>query len=234
MKHVRTNRGPFAERPYYKDEEIETICTDELRAVKLLPDVPEAVRIDRFIEKRFHVTPEYLDLPEGILGMTHFSAKGVKAVIVTRALEEEGSEAAERRIRSTIAHEGGHGLLHAHLFALGVDTAPLFADTTDPEKPKVLCRGEGGTHEAATYSGEWWEFQANRAMGALLMPRHLVHLAAERYFVATGSLGLRSLDRNRFEEAARFLSALFAVNPAVARIRLNTLYPESASGQLSL
>src|SRR5689334_7515771 len=110
MKHFRTSRGPFAERPYYTDNEIETICTDELRAVKLLPDRPEAVRIERFIEKRFRVTPEYQDLGEGILGMTQFSSKGVKAVIVARTLEDEGTESAERRIRSTFAHEGGHGL----------------------------------------------------------------------------------------------------------------------------
>lgn len=234
MKHVRASRGPFAERPYYREEEIETICLDELRAVELLPDAPGPVRIDRFIEKRFQVAPEYRPLPQGILGMTEFSTNGVKAVIVASALEEEASETAERRIRSTIAHEGGHCLLHAHLFALGVDTAPLFADTTDPEKPKVLCRGEGGAHKAASYSGEWWEFHANRAMGALLLPRPLMDRAVNRFLVTTGSLGLRELDRSRFEEVARYLSVLFEVNPAVARIRINMLYPERDSEQLSL
>jgi hypothetical protein len=234
MKHVRANRGPFAERPYYRHEEIETICTDELRAVRLLPEQPGPVRIDRFIEKRFHVTPEYRELPAGILGMTEFSTNGVQAVIVARALEEEASELAERRIRSTIGHEGGHGLLHAHLFALGAESDTLFTDRSDPEKPKVLCRGERGEHRAASYAGEWWEFQANRAMGALLLPRPLVERAVERYFVKSGSLGLRELDRSRFEEATRFLADLFQVNPAVARIRLNTLYPESDSMQLSL
>jgi hypothetical protein len=232
MKHLRTSRGPFAERPYYTDKEIETICTDELLTVKLLPDRPEAIRIERFIEKRFGVTPEYANLPEGILGMTQFSARGVKKVIVARALEDEGSETAQRRVRSTFAHEGGHGLLHSHLFALGVDAAPLFADTTDPEKPKVLCRGEGGAH--SSYSGEWWEFQANRAMGALLMPQALVDMAVEPFLVPTGSFALPALDRSRFEEAVRFLANIFEVNPAVARIRLNTLYPESDTMQLKL
>jgi hypothetical protein len=54
-----------------------TFCTDELRAVKLLPDRTEAIRIERFIEKRFGVTPEYADLPEGILGMMQFPARGM-------------------------------------------------------------------------------------------------------------------------------------------------------------
>lgn len=233
MKTLRATRGPFAERPFYRDEEIESICTDELQAVKLLPDTPGAVRIDRFIEKRFKVVPDYRDLGQGILGLTEFGAKGVRAMILARALEDEGTEVAERRIRSTLAHEGGHGLLHAHLFALGAQP-PLFADVSDPEKPKVLCRGEGGAHKAATYSGEWWEFQANRAMGALLMPKRLVEVAAQRFLVVTGSLGLRSFDRSRIEEAARVLAGVFAVNPAVARIRLSTLYPQTSSSQLRL
>ncbi len=106
MKTLRATRGPFAEQPFYEDEEIESICTDELRAVKLLPDRPEAIRIDRFIEKRFKVVPEYRDLGQDILGLTQFNPKGVRAVIVARALEDEGTEVAERRIRSTLAHEG--------------------------------------------------------------------------------------------------------------------------------
>ena len=234
MRNVRANRGPFAERPFYREDEIEAVCTDELRKVNLLPQRPEPVRIDRFIEKRFQVAPQYEDLGEGILGMTLFTAKGVSAVIVARSLENEGSETAERRIRSTIAHEGGHGLLHAHLFALGSGPAPLFADATNPDKPKVLCRGEGGSHVAPGYSGEWWEFQANRAMAALLMPRHLVDVAVEDFFVPVGLLGLPSFDRNRLEEAARSLADIFQVNPALARIRLNTLYPAGSPTQMGL
>ena len=233
MKTLRASRGPFAERPFYEDAEIESICSDELRAVRLLPETPGPVRIDRFIEKRFSVVPEYRDLGEAILGLTQFGPKGVRAVIVARALEDEGTETAERRIRSTLAHEGGHGLLHAHLFALGV-TPPLFVDAADPEKPRVLCRGEGGMHKVASYAGEWWEFQANRAMGALLMPKRLVQTAARQFLSVTGTLGCEALDRHRAEEAARSLAEIFAVNPAVARIRLNMLYPQSDSPQLHL
>ncbi len=98
----------------------------------------------------------------------------------------------------------------------------------------MLCRGEGGAHKIAAYTGEWWEFQANRAMGALLMPKGLVDVAVQRFLVATGSLGLRALDRSRLEEAARVLAGVFVVNPAVARIRLSMLYPQTSSSQLQL
>src|SRR5437660_1022719 len=140
MKTFRSKKGPFAKQPYYTDAEIETTCLDELRKVGLLPAQPEPTRIDRFIEKRFGVTPSYEDLGEGILGFTKFGPKGVQEVIVARALEDEGTKPAERRIRSTLAHEAGHGLLHAHLFVLERQTEPLFGDFSDPSAPTVLCR----------------------------------------------------------------------------------------------
>src|SRR5207247_1854843 len=105
MKTYRTTTGPFVERPYYSDEEIETICMDELRAVGLYPARPGPVRIDRFIEKRFEVTPRYEALRGNILGFTAFGGKGVQDIVVAKALDDEGSQPAERRIRATLAHE---------------------------------------------------------------------------------------------------------------------------------
>ena len=112
MKTLRSKTGPFLERPYFPDGVIENTCADELRAVGLLPLSPEPIRIDRFIEKRFKVTPSYEELPEGVLGLTRFNQQGVSEVVVARALDEESSKVAERRIRTTLAHEGGHCLLH--------------------------------------------------------------------------------------------------------------------------
>lgn len=57
MKTFRTTKGPFRERPYYTNQEVENTCTDELRAVGLYPTTPGPVRIDRFVEKRFGVPP---------------------------------------------------------------------------------------------------------------------------------------------------------------------------------
>src|SRR3989441_11554119 len=66
----------------------------------------------------FRSTPTYEDLDKGVLGFTQFGRTGVQAIVVARALDEDGTRPAERRIRTTLAHEAGHGLLHAHLFAL--------------------------------------------------------------------------------------------------------------------
>ena len=230
MKTFRTTKGPFSERPYYKDQEIEQICIDALNEVGLLPRQPEPIRIDRFIEKRFGVVPSYEDLPEGVLGLTRFGKGGVQEVVISNALDADSARVTERRVRTTLAHEAGHCLLHTHLFALASGSRGLFGDFSDPDKPKVLCRDES----TPAYSGQWWEFQANMAMGQLLMPRLLTERALEPFLVSVGSIGGRTLNRTRTTEATTTLSKAFDVNPVVARIRIDSLYPASEEGQLSL
>jgi hypothetical protein len=236
MKTFRTTKGPFSERPYYTNQEIENICGDELRAVGLYPATPSPVRIDRFVEKRFNVTPAYEDLAEGVLGFTKFGPKGVHGIVVARSLDEDGTTSAERRIRTTVAHEAGHGLLHAHLFLEIDDKGSLFGDFSDPSAPKVLCRdvpNASGGHTPG-YDGRWWEYQANRAIGALLLPQPLVHTALEPLLTASGSLGMKILERANREKATRLLADTFEVNPAVAKIRLGELFPASSENQLRL
>jgi hypothetical protein len=121
MKTIRSESGPVGERPHFKPSEIDRICSDELRKHGLFPSSPQPVRIDRFVEKRFGVVPRYEDLPDGVLGYTKFSKNGVNGIVISAALDTEGAKVAERRIRTTLAHESGHGLLHAYLFALDVN-----------------------------------------------------------------------------------------------------------------
>jgi hypothetical protein len=234
MKTYRTSRGPFNERPFFSDAEIEAICVDELRQQKLLPASPAAIRIERFVEKRFKVNVETANLPEGFLGVTKFGTSGVLGVFVSEALDSDKSVPATRRLRSTIAHEAGHGLLHAHLFAIP-SAVPLFGDATDdPTAPRVLCRGDRVDGSRQNYAGEWWEFQANIAMGHLLMPRPLVEKAAESFLVPVGNLGAKILDPSKFELVVRSMSDIFDVNPVVARIRLESLYSPEHDHQMSL
>jgi hypothetical protein len=188
MKSIRAKSGPFNERPHFTADEIEQMCETELRRTGLFPSKPEQVRIERFIEKCFRISPTYEALPAGILGFTLFDARGVKEIVVSSDLEGKEGTPAERRLRSTLAHEGGHGLMHAYLFALGTKPTSLFGeeDTT----PKILCRDVAGETTANRgYDGRWWEFQANRAIGALLLPRALVEQVLEPFKEPVGSLG---------------------------------------------
>ncbi|HEY1757853.1 MAG TPA: hypothetical protein VGG72_20960 [Bryobacteraceae bacterium] len=238
MRNYRTNSGPFIEKPFFKLADIESICSDELRKVDLLPATPSPIRIDRFIEKKFLIQPTYDALPDGLLGFTRFGKDGVEEIVVTKALDEEGTRPAERRLRTTLAHEGGHGLLHAHLFAFGTRPDFLFGGQLASDAPKILCRDDA----ASGVSGDavkkppyrWWEFQANQAMGALLLPQMLVAAALDTKLAAGGMLGMPVLPSKERESAVGLLSELFDVNPIVARIRLEALYPVSAEQQLTL
>jgi hypothetical protein len=226
--------GLFAERPFFDDAEIERIATDELGARGLLPDSPSPIRIERFIEKRFGITPTYEDLEGGILGYTRFGSRGVEEIVVSRSLGEEGTAVSERRVTTTLAHEVGHGVLHAHLFVMGAFNHSLFNDD-DVMPSRVLCRDPRDTAAGRRpYDGRWWEFQANLMMGALLLPRRLVIKCVQPLLEQRGNLGVLTLPSHKREAVARLLSETFDVNPAVGRIRLARLFPDQDQTQLTL
>lgn len=240
MKTFRSKSGPFLEQPYFELDEIERICTDELEKEGFYPNKPEPIRIERFIEKRFKVSARYEDTPPGTLGYTKFGPKGVEAIIVSRSLESTQTTVSRRRMNTTLAHEAGHGLLHTASFVLAAanDVTPLFGGEFDTKAQRILCRDEnisGGEQQTQrrNYDGRWWEVQANKAMGALLLPRELVVQCLETVLVTRGSFGEKWLEQNRREEAVRKIAEVFDVNPVVGRFRLQAIFPEGDGDQLT-
>jgi hypothetical protein len=227
MKEFPTKEGPFPLRLMYDLKEIDDICLGALREAKLLPAEPEAIKIDLFLEKYFEVPLVYEDLGEGIMGSTVFNSRGmVTGFTIAPWIEEDGTEVSDRRVRSTLAHEGGHGLLHSRLF-MAEQTGSLFGDSFDAVRPKnFLCRSRDinpGATGQPRYDGQWWEWQANRAIGGLLLPKPLV-LKLITPLLEDSSFGktLGALNRSKAEGA---VSEAFDVNPVVARIRLQEMYP---------
>ena len=203
---------------------MENICFDALNSVGLLPASPSPVRIDRFIKKKFGVDAEYDDLSNGILGFTKFGRNGVEKIVVTKSLDLDQSISAARRINTTLAHEAGHGLFHSTLFNF---QDSLFDEPI--EEKKILCRDELRIMISSgknNYNGEWWEYQANVAIGALLLPRPLAEESLEQFIVVSDSL-VKNLNEARFEDAVMCLSETFDVNLAVARIRLREIFPKT-------
>ena len=240
MKKLKTE-GPFSERPYYERRVIEKIAIDALRSVGLLPTSPGPTRIDRFLEKRFRVCPAYEDLPKGLLGYTEFGPQGPSEVFVSKSLADSDTLPAARLVNSTLAHEGGHMLLHSHLFALQrrPQSSSFLEKQYDVTDSKILCREDSvsttkGDKQSRRYDGRWWEHQANLMIGALLLPRHLVAQTLESMCSMRGALGLQELPRERREEAADLLSDTFDVNPIVATIRIQEIFPDSDQNQLTI
>lgn len=218
MKTFPARFGPFPDVLQFELEEIENICLDALAEVKLLPNAPGAVRIDRFVEKRFGLAPEYRnDLPPGILGYSKINSDGPQAIVLNQQLSENPSAAAERRVRTTIAHEAGHCLLHATLYISQPSSSTLLL-------PPIMCRDED-VHPRTKGNGcRWWEFQANCAMAALLLPKPLLLRALDPFFSA-GRHGGRLLVAKNFTAAVQAVAQIFDVNPVVARLRLEGTVP---------
>jgi hypothetical protein len=198
---------------YFDDlGEIDEICLEALKRQALLSSHPAPIRIERFVEKEFKTALRYEDLGPDNLGCTIFNSSGaVQAILVSRSLEEQNTTPARRRVRSTVAHEAGHGLLHGPLFA---GCAPGLAEN----QRRILCRSEDILVETKqSYRGRWWEFQANQAIGSLLLPGPLVNAFLEES-------GSRNPAPEERESLAKKAAAIFDVNPIVARIRLDSFF----------
>jgi hypothetical protein len=143
-------------------------------------------------------------------------------------------------MRATIAHEGGHGLMHPSLFMASQGQGRLgFIQTNkenlDFKERQILCRDNDikeGVAGQRGYDGRWWEWQANRAIGGLLLPKHLVKKSVDDLLERSSVMGVPELAPTMREQAARRVAEVFNVNPAVARIRLGEIFPD-AGGQLT-
>jgi hypothetical protein len=213
---------------------MDRMCLAALEETGLLPMSPSPIRVERLVEKRFNCDVEYAKLPSGVLGFTEFSRNGVVRIVLAEELDD-GTEVSRRRERSTIAHEAGHGLFHGHLFAL--EEFPSLLPREGGE-PAIMCREvadeatpNGRAVTRAKYS--WHEFQANRAIGGLLLPERLVRQVAAPHLVSDGVFDEKHLPRETRQKLVEELMGVFDVNRPVASIRLEQLYPAKAEEQLT-
>jgi hypothetical protein len=229
MRKIPTPSGRYPFQLYFEDlGEIDEICLEALKLQSLLPSSPAPIRIERFVEKQFKTALIYEDLGPGNLGCTVFNSSGtVEAIVVSRFLEEQNTIPARRRVRSTVAHEAGHGLLHGPLF-MDTDSAGFVNGADGKNRRLILCRSEDILVDTErSYAGKWWEFQANQAMGSLLLPSPLMHAFLHQSGINPASFGSGILTPSLAKNAA----VIFDVNPVVVRIRLDSLFPQKKNHQ---
>jgi len=234
MKSYRATGGRFQTRLSFGTDEIDDACLDALNKGGFLPKAPEAVRIDRFVEKYFQCNAGYEDLPVGVMGYSLFDGKGKAVQVRVSDKLEDGKQSSERRVRSTWAHEAGHCLLHPLLF-IETPGQPTFSQTegknTNIEGQKILCRASDIKPTGRNYDGRWWEWQANRCIGGFLLPKKLVREALSKFLVDSVVTKSPMLPAAKRLEAEKLLADIFDVNPIVARIRLSEMFPDS-KGQI--
>lgn len=225
MRTRRSTSSPFGTVLYLKRDEIDEMCETALREAKFLPDKPAAIEIDQFIETYFKCHLDFgTDLGADVMGFTFFSPKGAPMVVGVAPALCDGDKVNDRRVRTTLAHEGGHCLMHPILFMPDIDNSSLFGTNVDVQNRRILCRKQDFESRSG-YDGRWWEVQANCAIGGFLLPKRLFRSACENYLEPVGSLGLKEIPAAKREIAARELAEIFDVNPKVIAIRLDNLFP---------
>lgn len=179
MHWVPDRTGRFRWRPYYRAEEIDSLCDEHVRRFLQMRygDVTYPVTTDdltRLIEQEVDELDLYADLSDvgvaraNVEGVTIFIAGARPRVRIAAALSLDSGR--ELRLRTTLAHELGHVLLHNF-----VGEGP---DGVDP-------LGDGATESVSIAppfvppqpgQPSWMEWQASYACGALLMPHTALHI----------------------------------------------------------
>lgn len=159
--HLRPHAsGPFLSRLWIEDDEFEAIATTILDRFDLHPATCAPVNIELLAERLLDRPYEFDRLPDGCLGVTLFGPERPTCVILDERLDSLEDVTTNHRCRSTLAHECAHAILHTILY-------------------RELWRSHRAGHPALAQMmqagipnqpGQWWEHQANRLMGALLMP----------------------------------------------------------------
>ena len=215
--------GPFCRRLYLHENHIERISREALASVELLPETPgrsassvssTSPSVSRKSMKRCRPTSWVAPSSPG---------NGLRRIIVNRDLAEQDDPVSRLRVRSTLAHEAGHGIFHNQLFIEKLERDAMTRLLDDGEglfdsvsAEGFMCRAEAGMTEVPKF--EWWEYQANLAMAALLLPHHLVVEAARGHLpkVLSGTGAFET----RVAAAEREIASLFAVSRKMVSIRL--------------
>ena len=229
--HWYQNKGDGRERLWVDEEEFDAITEHELRSASLYPtaDWP-TVDIERFIQRHMKaVLDQHADLGDGIGGAIEFGPARMK-IFISRRLTEMADEAScppgvRGRWRATMAHEATHGLLHRRVYETSAAQMSLFETTEEDEQDRVQtikCFDSDIGFDIGAY--DWREYQANRGMAALLMPRQVFLEVAKTEISRLASHGQPIWPGTGSHSAlVRRLSAKFEVSQHAASIRLKAL-----------
>ena len=245
MKLIPQTTGPFRKWPFFETQEIEKSAVDDLRTCGLLPAEPGAVDIERVVKALFGFDPVYTDPGEGVMGYIRFGPTKPEAIIIHESLTDlAGGPTLEHRLRSTLAHEVGHGRLHVGPFtelfqAKKTGCATEWVRSPGTHHTAFLCRAsdirDGETTRGpglATWE-RMAEWQANRYMAAILTPARLISLAVRSVLGCPEGHTRLALTEAQRAALAPEISRLFNVSRQLASIRLSELFPNpEAQGDL--
>ncbi len=223
MKYVpdSTSRFRFDQRPHYEPAELDELCErtildfmNERCGGTCLP-VPTDI-LTKLIERDtqdFDLYADLADIGQGVEGFTDFYPDQKPVVMITEKLSLHKWQ--ESRLRTTLAHEYGHVLLHAPLF-----------NTASPCKPcagipfRSLPQRRGID---PSKGNDWMEWQAWYAARGILMPVTLVKREVMAYCQRYGAAHPICICTGHARDLIHKIAKVFAVSEDVAKIRLQRL-----------
>ena len=162
-------------------------------------------------------------LESDVMGLTAFTYKGLDRIVINTVLEEDSSPTGRRRMRSTLAHEVGHAVLHEDLFVEKLiferNQGELFGALNRSAPSAIVCRNNDIF--GAPQRTQWWEIQANKFMAAVLLPEPLF-LQVVTALVAYDDKKARPHERvTRYYGTIDTISTTFNVSREMARIAVD-------------
>jgi len=183
------------------------------------------VDIERILLENFRIEADYRYLPDRVLGQTLFSSDGRTTVVISRELSDyaEHYRGHARRFRSTLAHEIAHVALHTQLCVVRKKNA----SGPNAHCQAVMCRDgaifpdKSRQEQCVRHSNDWWEYQANAGMSALLLPFDLVQIEIDDVLDYERYLSIRDLIRaGKGNKLVDHLSWAFNVSIQMVQIRV--------------
>jgi hypothetical protein len=220
MRYVRDTVHGFQERPHYEPPELDTMF--ERAVITFLKrkygaiDFPISTDdLTTLIEGDVSDLDQYADLTAygpGVEGMTEFLRGRKPAVRISETVHRY-----QNRLRTTLTHEYGHVLLHAHLFQMGERQMNLGSN----RKPNAIyCYRET---MLSAGKRDWMEWQAGYASGAALMPKSYVIKLVAGMHERLGIYGPVSAESKNGQAMISALVESFQVSRDAAQVRLKIL-----------
>jgi hypothetical protein len=207
--------GRFRERPYYEPLELEerseqaiTAFLRERYGFDRIPVPTEAFTL--LIERDaadLDLSATLSDQQHEVFGVTYFLRGKKPQVRILRELWDQSWRV--NRLRTTLAHEYGHVLLHTSLY-----------EREDAPAPQT-CYWRTMLPTAGVV--DWMEWQAGYLSGALLMPESFLRRAVNAYFRSRAigaSISRKSTDASELRQR---IALTFEVSPEAATVRLSQL-----------
>lgn len=221
MKWVKDRTGRFPCRPHYLPEELDADC-EKCVADFLLQrhnKVQYPISTDDLTVFMETITDDldlYADLSQEdgeVEGVTYFFPGHRPKVKISKELSLQPRML--NRFRTTLTHEFGHVKFHAFMFD-GKPKGTLFEPS--PVVADQKCKRDGILR---AQRGDWMEWQAGYACGALLMPVTALRSVVLKFLEESEKpIGRFEANSTEAQMLINLVSSTFTVSREAARVRL--------------